>query len=485
MKYLKPVLLSFCTFLLFCNASAQQQKDYPGFYDEVKKRIETDSTSKIFISAVLVTGNKKTKSYIILREMKLQSGDSVLASKLFALAEESRALIYNTNLFSQVEVTPVLVSATEMIVKVAVLEKFYIIPAPQFKLTDRNLNEWVKTYNANFNRVIYGVKFAHYNLSGRGDRLRIFLLNGYARTIAFTYTSPYSNRSLTEGFSLFGSYTQSKELSYKTAYDNSLLNFKKEGFSKTAFSIGASYQSRKHFFRKSTYTVSYNYIDVNDSIVKSPYNPAYFNSSRSYVGYPDIQFTHEYSNTNNVNYPLTGKLYSVGILKRGFGIKAGVNMLQLDGRYARYFDHHKNWYSSIELFSKLKLPLKQAYINQLALGYRELSLRGLDYYVIDGVATALSKYTLRKKILAFDIPFGFLHIKKIPKIPLAFYATAFSDMAYSYNKKEFDTRLGNKFLYTGGFGLDVLSLYDFTMKLEYGFNQLGENGLFLHIKSGF
>ncbi len=485
MKYLKLVLLTSFTFLFFNIVSAQQQKDYPGFNDEVKKRIDADSTSKLFISAVLVTGNKKTKTYIILREMKLQSGDSIVAAKLFDLVLESRALVYNTNLFSEVEVTPVLVSATEMIVKVSVLEKFFIIPAPQFKLTDRNLNEWVKTYNANLNRVIYGIKFAHYNLSGRGDRLRIFLLNGYARTVAFTYTSPYSNHRLTEGFSLFGSYSQNKELSYKTAYDNSLLNFKKEGFSKTTFSIGGSYQSRRHFFRKSTYSFSYNYIDVDDSIVNPVYNPGYFNVSGTHVGYPDIQFTHEYSNTNNVNYPLKGKQYSIGILKRGVELKGGINMLQLDGRYSLFIDLHKNWYSSIELFSKLKLPFKQAYINQPALGYKELSLRGLDYYVIDGVATALSKYTLRKKILSFDIPFRFFGIKKIPKIPVAFYGAAFADMGYSYNLKEFDTRLGNKFLYTGGFGMDVLSLYDFTMKLEYGFNQLGENGLFLHIKSGF
>jgi outer membrane protein assembly factor BamA len=485
MKYLK-IVFSSVAFLLFSYAAvAQQKKNYPGFNDEINKKIEIDSTAKLFVSAITINGNKKTKNYIILREMKFQAGDSIIAAKLFDLVQESRALIYNTSLFSQVEITPALTVTGSLAVNITVLEKFYIIPAPQFKLTDRNFNDWVKTYNADFNRVVYGIKFAHYNLSGRGDKLRIILLNGYARTVAFTYSSPYSNRALTEGFSLFGSFTQNRELSYKTAYDNTLEEFKKDGFSKTAFTFGGSYQRRRHFFWRTTYSISYNYIHVDDSVVTAAYNPHYFNSPESHVSYPDLQFSYQYSNTNNAYYPLTGKIYGFNILKRGLEFKGGVNMLSLDGSYALFVQHRKNWYSRIELFSKVKLPFDQPYVNQLALGYKDLYLRGQEYYVVDGVATALGKYTLRKKALSFDIPFQFMKIKKIPVIPVAFFAKAFTDVGYSYNKKEFDTRLGNRLLYTGGFGIDVLSLYDFTLNIEYSFNQLGQNGLFLHIRNGF
>lgn len=40
-------------------------------------------------------------------------------------------------------------------------------------------------------------------------------------------------------------------------------------------------------------------------------------------------------------------------------------------------------------------------------------------------------------------------------------------------------------LYTGGFGIDLVTLYDITFSVEYSFNQLGEKGLFLHSKGGF
>lgn len=484
MKYLKNVFLPVVASLLFYICNAQQTNNYPGFHDEITRRIIEDSASKLYISSVIIHGNKKTKTYIILREMQFKKGDSVIAARLFDLLQQSRALIYNTSLFSEVEIYPVLISTSEVTIKIKVLEKLYIYPIPQFKLVDRNVNEWVKTYRADLARVIYGATFEHYNLSGRGDKLRISLLNGYTRTGSFKYNAPYSNGALTEGFSFAGGYSQNREFTYKTSFYNSLVRYKKTGFVKDDFFLSGSYQRRRGYFRKNTYSLSYNYIKVSDSIILPQYNPYYFNLKKTSVGFPDIQYSYQYSNTDNINYPLKGKILNASILKRGLGISGGINMLSLDGKYAFFADHKKNWYSSIETLAKIKLPFEQAYINQAAIGYGEFYLRGLEYYVVDGVAAAVTKYTLRKKLLAFDIPFPF-HIKKIPKIPFAFYAKTFADMGYSYTKKEFDTRLSNKLLYTGGFGLDILSIYDSTLKLEYSFNQLGENGLFLHIRSGF
>ncbi len=94
------------------------------------------------------------------------------------------------------------------------------------------------------------------------------------------------------------------------------------------------------------------------------------------------------------------------------------------------------------------------------------------------------KDALKKKIIAFDIPVPFRN-KIVPKIPFQFFAKTFADAGYSYNKFAGDTRLGNKLLYTGGFGLDMLTLYDINFSFEYSFNQLGQKGLFLHARGGF
>ena len=159
-------------------------------------------------------------------------------------------------------------------------------------------------------------------------------------------------------------------------------------------------------------------------------------------------------------------------------------MLSIDGAFNKYIRHKNNWASSIQLFGRLKLPFTQAYLNQRALGYGEFYLRGLEYYVIDGVAAAVARYTLKKKICSFNIPVPF-HIRILPKIPFTIFAKTYADAGYSYSKPEFDSRLNNILLYTGGFGIDILTLYGINLRLEYSFNQLGENGLFLHTKGGF
>ena len=159
-----------------------------------------DSSAKLYIKNIIVKGNKRTKEYIILREIQFQKGDSLVISTINQQLEQARQQVYNTTLFSEVKFETVILSAFDMIVTVDVKERWYIYPVPQFKPVDRNFNEWIKTYNASLKRVNYGLKFVHYNLTGRRDQLRIFLLTGFSRDFSFSYNAPYSNAKLTEGF---------------------------------------------------------------------------------------------------------------------------------------------------------------------------------------------------------------------------------------------------------------------------------------------
>ncbi len=253
---------------------------------------------------------------------------------------------------------------------------------------------------------------------------------------------------------------------------------------RNTFFANTSYQLRRGFFRKHIFSLDYGSIKVNDSVITQQYNPTYFNSNKSSVRFVDISYIFQYSNTDNINYPLKGKLFFASISKRGLGLTGGVNMLSLDASYSKFFPHKKKWYSSIELLTKLKVPFVQPYINRRAMGYGNFYMQGLEYYVIDGVAAAIAKYTLKKKLFSFSIPVPF-HIKALPSIPFTFYAKTFADMGYNYTKKQYDSRLNNRLLYSGGFGIDILTLYDLNLRIEYSFNQLGENGLFLHSKGGF
>lgn len=438
------------------------------------------------IRSVEVLGNKKTKTYIVEREARFKAGDTLVAATLYEKLEESRQLIYNTNLFTEVILTPRFISAKEISVTINVKERWYIYPTPQFQLSDRNFNEWIERYNADLNRVTYGIKFAHYNLSGRRDQLRVYLLNGFSRNISVTYAAPYSNRRLTEGFSVSAGFAQSRAAIYRTNSDNLPLRYSRidRAFVRHNLYLSGSYISRKGFYKRHLFSLGFGYNKVEDSVI-SKYNPQYYNNgSKNYVAFPEFGYSFQYIRTNNINYPLTGKTYSVSISKRGAGFSGAVNMTSLSGSYSRYMALGRNWYHSIITLGLIKIPFKQPYFNQAAMGYNEFYLRGLENYVIDGVASALAKYTLKKKIIAFDIPVPIKN-KIVPKVPFQFFAKTYADLGYSYNKSSFRTRLGNELLYSAGFGIDMLTLYDINFSFEYSFNQIGQKGLFLHARGGF
>ena len=250
------------------------------------------------------------------------------------------------------------------------------------------------------------------------------------------------------------------------------------------FIVSGSYLSRKGFYKRHIFSIGYGYSKVEDSIIKR-FNPNYYdNGTKNHIGYPEVGYSFQYVRTNNINYPLTGKIYAVSLSKRGIGFSGKLNVLSLSGSFNRYLASGRNWYHSFNTSGIIKLPFRQAYINQAAMGYNEFYLRGLENFVIDGVASALAKYTLKKKIIAFDIPVPIKN-KFVSKVPCQFFAKTFTDVGYSYNKYAPLTRLGNRLLYTGGFGIDILSLYDINFSFEYSFNQLGQKGLFLHARGGF
>ena len=125
-----------------------------------------------------------------------------------------------------------------------------------------------------------------------------------------------------------------------------------------------------------------------------------------------------------------------------------------------------------------KSTFNQPYYNQQLFGYGLAYLRGLEYYVTDGVAGILARTTLRRQVLDFALksPPG---SKKQVTIPFKVFLKAGADIGYTYNRDPGNSLLSNKFLYTECVGADIVIVpYDLIFKFEYSFNQLGEQGLF-------
>ena len=447
--------------------------------------IAGDTSTKLHLRKVFITGNKKTKDYIILREMQIKAGDSIPISNLNAELEKVHQHIYNTTLFVEVIVEPVIISAFDFDININVKERWYIFPLPELQFVDGTINEWLVKYKGDLNRLNYGVKFTHYNLTGRKDQLRIHLLNGYTRTAYFNYSAPYSNAALTNGFSIGGGVFQNREIAYRTSYDNNLLYYKRKDFVRNSWNIQLGYSIRKAINKSETFSIAYTHLNIDDSIISPRYNKDYLNKPITKVGYVDINYSFKYTDVDNVLYPLKGFSASFGFLKRGLGFSGGINLLSIDGEYNKYWALGKKWYASTQLQANIKLPFDQPYINQQAFGYDNTYIRGFEYKIVDGIAYAISKFNLKKELFNFSVNTIFKKSKTFNKIPFKIYAKTFADLGYSYNREAFTSQLGNKILGSTGIGLDVVTFYDLQIRIEYSLNQLGQKRLFLHNEKGF
>ena len=116
--------LSFITAVTF-----GQNKDYA---TASQKPSVEDSVRKLRVCEIVIKGNRQTKSYIILRELHLNSGDSISIEKMHEILEKARDQVYNTTLFIDVKVIPQIINACNLDILVTVKERWYIFPIPAF-----------------------------------------------------------------------------------------------------------------------------------------------------------------------------------------------------------------------------------------------------------------------------------------------------------------------------------------------------------------
>jgi len=137
------------------------------------------------------------------------------------------------------------------------------------------------------------------------------------------------------------------------------------------------------------------------------------------------------------------------------------------------------------VYAGIKLPFSQPYFNQRFLGYGDAFMQGYEYYVVDGVAGGYLKTSLIRKLLDFKVKVPGYKNHEGTMLPIRVFGRIYGNTGYVYNPQPGANSLSNKMLYAGGLGLDIVTLYDLTIRLEWTFNQLGQNGVFLHRRTMF
>jgi len=433
--------------------------------------------SPFIIGNIYITGNRHTKNYIIERELPFKSGDSVYLPDLVRQFEVSRQQLINTKLFNEVVVSLKSFYGLVVDISIDVKERWYIFPLPYLKPVDRNLSEWAKQ-GYGTDRLNYGFKFTHYNFTGRNDKLKLWLVTGYTKQIQFEYEQPYADKKLKSGFKVGFSYSVNREINYATISNQQKFTDSFSGIKRWNANIEYDYRPGLRTFH--AFRAGFTRFEVDKNIIDA--NPKYYNGGVNKINIPEISYTVSHFNLDYIPYPLQGWGGEATVLKRG--IHSYSSMWQFGAKYNFAVPLGNKFYFNLQQQGLIRFPFDQPFYNTQLFGYGDLYLRGLDKYVIDGVGALLSKQTFKKELITFVLP-TFVKSKSHDRIPFRIYAKAFTDLGYAVNRRSPENSLTNKMLYTAGLGLDVVTFYDFVFSFDYSFNQLGQNGLFLHLKNEF
>lgn len=438
-------------------------------------------TRPFTVRKIYITGNNKTKESVILREVPFKANDQYLLSDLVKKFEDARRQLMNTTLFHEVLVALKSFEEYNVDILIDVKERWYLFPIPYFKTIDRNLNQWIIEQNARLNRINYGIKFLYNNATGYNDKLNLWLMNGYTKQISASYDRLYIDKKMNWGLNLGVAMGKNRELNYNT-YNNKQLFYKDtNNYVRNFFKANAELTYRRAIRTRHRFGIGYVQEKVSDTIVSL--NPGYFKNGRDKIVFPEVYYTMTYADADYIPYPLEGYLAEISFVKKGFNNV--IDLWQLTARASGSWKIANRTYLSTRLSGMLKLPFKQPYFNQRLLGYNEFFMQGYEYYVVDGVAGGYIKASVFRELLNTYIHFRPKNGEETRHIPFRIYLKAYANAGYLHHPSPGTNMLNNKMIYSGGIGLDIITHYDFTLKLEWSFNQLGQNDLYLHRKSFF
>ena len=446
-----------------------------------ESRSDDPGAAPFVIRTIIITGNRKTKSSIILREIPFKSGDHFQLQQLVAKFEAARKQLMNTSLFHEVTVALKSFEGYYVDILVEVKERWYIFPVPYFKMVDRNINQWIVQHKASLERVNYGAKLIYNNVTGYNDKLNVWLMNGYTRQASMSYDRLYFDNKMKWGARIGLALGKNREVNYNTINNKEVFLKDTNNFINSFFRTNVEITYRRAVKTRHRFGIAYTDERVEDTIVKL--NPKYFTPGYKRIRFPEIYYYMTFHNVDYIPYPLKGFEARINVGKKGFN--HAMNMWELNLVTGNYWEILPKTYLSLVSAANLKLPFKQPFFNTRMMGYKELSMQGYEYYVIDGVAGGCLKAAFSRELFKFNIPLPKTKHQTINYIPFRIYGKIYGNTGYAYNPEPGLNSLNNRMLYSGGFGIDIVTFYDISVKLDWSFNQLGQNGIYLHKKTNF
>ncbi|HZK06716.1 MAG TPA: hypothetical protein VFC92_00815 [Bacteroidales bacterium] len=443
-----------------------------------------DPELRIIIDTVEISGNKVTKSKIILRELTFDLHDTIAVHNLVNHLERTRENLLNTSLFNFVTIHDSILTYgqySQVIIRIDVIERWYLWPFPIIELSDRNFNTWWQTKD--FDRISYGLLLIEENMRGRKERLNLLLRFGYDEKYELSYDVPFINQKQTFGATAGIGFSRNHAVSYQTR-NNKLDNVKDpKKYLYTRFYSFLGITHRPSLYQHHLLQLGYSSYNFADTVLQL--NPEYSFNGKTQNEYLTLVYRYTIDHRDSKNYPLQGNFLQANISKSGFNVfrEGDISMMDVWGSYRHYWKLSKLFYLGTDWTGKISTSREQPYFYQQGLGYGRNFVRGYELYVVDGQSFVLSKNTLKFNLVPTRVKnIGFLKSQKFGLIHYALYLNWYIDAGYvdDYRKLDYN-ELSNNLLLGTGVGLDLVTYYDMVFRFEFSVNRMGEPGFFFHV----
>ncbi len=309
---------------------------------------------------------------------------------------------------------------------------------------------------------------------------------GYSDKYGIVYRNPYINQKQTIGIRTSFFFKQNNEAQYNT-FDNKPLFYRDyEKHIIQLFESKISFSYRKKLFDIHTVEFAHNYWFLNDTLIKL--NPSIFDSQQNRLYYFYLHYAYTFNNTDIQYYPLNGWVVGGSIIKNGLGIKPleNVDNFFIFGTIKK-FTSFTEWLTLANgVYGKWTDNRHIPFFFNRSIGYGNNSVRGYEYYIIDGQRYIMSKNSLKFRIIKpYVFHLKWLKIQQFNSIPFYSYLNLFFDAAYVEDKFYYrNNPLNNQWIYGYGVGLDLISYYDLVLRIEFAINSLSQTGVYLHLNVG-
>ena len=410
---------------------------------------DTTSNRVQWIKAILVSGNEKTKDYVILREMSIKIGDRLNNDALM----EDQNRIYSLRLFNRVDVSSN-AEGDSSTVYVDVSERWFWFPYPVLGFRFHDVK-----------KVYYGAGFAHQNFRGRNEKLYVSFAFGYDRWVALHYQNPKITDNDDIFFGFDGSFGRLPNL-----------NVQSSAYDQYYYDANVSLGKRFGLYQTIISTVGYDIQQVSDPSVGRTLS----SSGRDAYAYASINYT--YDSRNIAEYTTAGSYFAVGFNKSGFG-ESQVNLATYAYDLRQFIPVNDDWSIGARSFGNFTSgPLIPIY-RHVYYGYNE-RLRGYFRNIQEGEDIMGGNLEIRIAILKpryLTLPF--VPVPEFSVLRYGLYAGIFADGGKVwYRTQSFP---GQHWLYGYGAGLHFLLPYSLVVRTEYALNNLGKGEFYFDIGSSF